>query len=112
MMLGKWDRYSHRLADRWGAVGVTELPTISPFYNENAHHIGCDWRVWLHYLVSLCAVVGAVVVMFICSLVVMSIEVLIQTTPLCGTWFYETVWKEYVAIGGKYQSDSTNTWGQ
>ena len=38
--LGNWDRLSHRLSEKWGAVGVTEIPIASPFYHKEK--AGCS----------------------------------------------------------------------
>jgi hypothetical protein len=41
-------------------------------------------------------------------MVIIELEVLVQTTPLCGSWFYETVWRDYIANGGVHTDTSAH----
>lgn len=109
--LSRWDRMSFWYSNKWGSVGVTSIPAPNPFYRKKL--VGqSDAILWMKKgavaVLSLVAVIAALVAMCGMNLVIMELEVLVQTAPLCGSWFYETVWKDYIAAGGKNESTKIN----
>eukprot|EP01043_Picozoa_sp_COSAG02_P000235 COSAG02_NODE_4_length_69935_cov_46.806590_43_plen_923_part_00 len=113
--LSRWDRMAHWYSSLWGSIGVVSIPAPSPFYKpQPAGQSNALW--WMKtvaiVLLSIGAVIFAVLAMFGMNVVIMELEVVIQNTPLCGSWFYESVWKDYIAAGGKYISTKTNTMGR
>lgn len=60
--LGSWDRRSHTHAERWGAVGVTEIPLPSPFYRPSRH---AGLRAIVVWLFSTTSVAVAIIIMLL-----------------------------------------------
>lgn len=112
--LSRWDRVAFWYSNQWGSVGVTSTPAPSPFYKEKP--VGqSDLVLWLKRsavaLLAVGAVVVAVLAMFGLTLVILELEILVQTAPLCGSWFYQTVWKDYIAAGGNFTSTKIHSAG-
>lgn len=112
--LSRWDRMAHWYSSLWGSIGVTSIPAPSPFYKAKpAGQSNVLW--WIKtvaiVLLSVGAVILAVLAMFGMNIAIMELEILVQNTPLCGSWFYESVWKDYIAAGGKHVSTKTNGLG-
>ena len=113
--LSRWDRMAHWYSSLWGSIGVTSIPAPSPFYKpQPAGQSNTLWWMKTVTIVLLCigAVILALLAMFGMNVVIMELEIVVQTTPLCGSWFYESVWKDYIAAGGKYISTKTNSMGR
>ena len=109
--LSRWDRMSFWYSNKWGSVGVTSIQAPNPFFRKKP--VGQSDAIWVMKkgavaALSLVAVIVALVAMCCMNLVIMELEVLVQTAPLCGSWFYETVWKDYIAAGGKNASTKIN----
>eukprot|EP01047_Picozoa_sp_COSAG01_P123119 COSAG01_NODE_52029_length_349_cov_5.848000_1_plen_97_part_01 len=83
MFLGLWERTSHHLSEAWGAVGVKELDMKNPFYKEE---LETTTYAVLMALWSTVSVSIAIFLMFLCNILIMYIEVTVQTAPLCGSW--------------------------
>lgn len=109
MFLGLWERTSHHLSEAWGAVGVKELDMKNPFYKEE---LETTTYAVLMALWSTVSVSIAIFLMFLCNILIMYIEVTVQTAPLCGSWFDETVWNDYVYVGGEYASESKHPYAK
>ena len=115
--VGRWDIEALRLTSRWAASDIG-APMKNPFYEPvdkallkplfgqlAQKYLGLKvrrkqlydgvWAIWSIFLVS-----AAVFILFVLSILVMECETLVQITPICGSWFHETVWKDYVAYGG------------
>jgi hypothetical protein len=109
--LSQWDRMSFWYSNLWGSVGVTSIPAPNPFYREQPEG-SSDAIMWIKtgavHLLSLLAVIVALVAMCGMNLIIMEMEVLVQTAPLCGSWFYETVWKDFIRAGAKHSSSKTS----
>jgi hypothetical protein len=112
MFLGFWDRMATHLFHEWSLLGLKEPERDSPFFEEpdkpeastNAPSTFTNTLRYLkpilHTLFFLSAVAGIAAV----SMGVLAFQVLHLNTPVCGSWFYETVWKDYVANVGVHAS--------
>ena len=112
--LSRWDRMAYWYSNLWGSVGVTSIPAPSPFFKEKP--LGQSEVVWwlkkaFVALFSVIAIIAAVLAMFGMNIVIMELEILVQNAPLCGSWFYETVWKDYIAAGGQHEDTKVHSLG-
>ena len=92
---------SQGLAARWGDSGLEHGVRPNPRYVHNEH---CGKRL-LTQLLGALFVAGMIVVVLLACMLVMELEVLIKTTPLCGSWIYDAVWRDYVAGDGQHRND-------
>ena len=77
--MGYWDRVSHHYAYVWGSLGVKEVPAISPFYKTTPPSS-------MRYVTGAVLVSGAVLLMFLATIVILELEYLVQSSPVCGSW--------------------------
>lgn len=100
IFLGTWDRLSGQLSRQWNQIGVTELPIPNPFYRKGRESKARKRCKTLYLLLVFVVIVGAIGVMIVVNFFLMEFELLLQTTPLCNSFVYNTVWADNLAWDG------------
>lgn len=99
-LLGCWDRLSSQLCEEWGTVGVRDAHVThsgggvpNPYYRE-----GKSKTCATIFLVLL---IFCMILFVVClSVFILEWETLIQSTPMCGSWFHETIWRKFITNRG------------
>jgi hypothetical protein len=94
--LGTWDRLATRLSNSWSSSGVKEVPIPNPFYEPGADNT-------VKVIIGGVVVVFAILVQSIVSILLMVWETMLANTPMCGSWFYDTIWRDYVHDESKHR---------
>lgn len=100
--LGRWDRLTCELSLHWKIVGVNEDILPNPYYRKGADY-RCRRAAWILLLV------GMIMLIFIISILILEWETLITCTPMCGSWFHETIWRDFVSSN---DADRKHSWAQ
>ena len=102
LFLGAWAHVSSGLVAQWQNLGLVQQDVPSPNYNPKRTCLA----TMLIVLIGVSGTALAVSSVFVLSILVMEMEVMIASTPLCGSWFYEHVWRDFATHGGAYRNET------